>query len=171
MPPSARTRSPTASLPAPLEVSGRPRSRSGAQRRRGSPGIPELSDPVGSIEVGEHEDVEQLCAGAGPRVSRRSRSRRSVGSHRQETIRSGVILALPKRLPALTCAARPPSAASRRSSLRGHSYLVNVQFRCLGLWSPHPPASLVVQLYWWGDSSQLTCQEWLPAVHVQRLRM
>ena len=64
-----------------------------------------------------------------------------------------------------------PSAASRRSSLHGHSYLVNVQFRCLGLWSPQPPVSLVVHLYWWGDSSQLTCQEWLPAVHVQRLRM
>ena len=28
---------------------------------------PELADPVGPIEVGEHQDVEQLGAGAGPR--------------------------------------------------------------------------------------------------------
>jgi hypothetical protein len=26
---------------------------------------PELSDPVGSLEVGEHQDVEQLGAGSG----------------------------------------------------------------------------------------------------------
>ena len=26
---------------------------------------PELADPVGSLEVGEHEDVEQLGAGSG----------------------------------------------------------------------------------------------------------
>jgi hypothetical protein len=47
---------------------------------RGSLGSPELSNPVGSLEVGEHEEVEQLGAGAGPRVSRRSRSRRSSSS-------------------------------------------------------------------------------------------
>jgi hypothetical protein len=42
---------------------------------------PELADPVGSFEVGEHEDVEQLGAGAGrPSASRRSRSRRSTSS-------------------------------------------------------------------------------------------
>ena len=39
---------------------------------------PELADPVGSLEVGKHEDVEQFGAGAGPRVQAlRSRSRRS----------------------------------------------------------------------------------------------
>jgi hypothetical protein len=27
---------------------------------------PELSDPVGSLEVGQHEDVEQLGAGSRP---------------------------------------------------------------------------------------------------------
>jgi hypothetical protein len=26
---------------------------------------PELTDPVGALEVGEHEDVEQLGAGSG----------------------------------------------------------------------------------------------------------
>ena len=39
---------------------------------------PELSDPVGSLEVGEHEDMEQLRTRSRPeRASRRSRSRRS----------------------------------------------------------------------------------------------
>jgi hypothetical protein len=28
---------------------------------------PELADPVGSLEVGEHEDVEQLGAGSWPK--------------------------------------------------------------------------------------------------------
>jgi hypothetical protein len=27
---------------------------------------PELADPIGSLEVGQHEDVEQLCAGSRP---------------------------------------------------------------------------------------------------------
>jgi hypothetical protein len=36
---------------------------------------PELSDPVGTLGIGKHQDVEQLGAGAGPRASRRSRSR------------------------------------------------------------------------------------------------
>ena len=27
---------------------------------------PELADPVGAVEVGEHEDVEQLGPGSGP---------------------------------------------------------------------------------------------------------
>jgi hypothetical protein len=30
--------------------------------RRGSPVAPELADPVGSLEVGEHEDVEEFAA-------------------------------------------------------------------------------------------------------------
>jgi hypothetical protein len=29
-------------------------------------GSPELADPVGSVEVGEHEDVEQLGTGSRP---------------------------------------------------------------------------------------------------------
>ena len=41
---------------------------------------PELSDPVGSLEVGEHEDVEQL--GAGERVRGRLRARRPSCSGR-----------------------------------------------------------------------------------------
>src|SRR5215207_2747308 len=41
---------------------------------------PELADPVGAVEVGEHEDVEELGAGAGPRALRRARSRRSSSS-------------------------------------------------------------------------------------------
>jgi hypothetical protein len=28
-------------------------------------GSPELADPVGSLEVGKHQDVEQLGAGSG----------------------------------------------------------------------------------------------------------
>ncbi len=31
----------------------------------GSVGSPELADPVGAVEVGEHQDVEQLGAGGG----------------------------------------------------------------------------------------------------------
>jgi hypothetical protein len=43
--------------------------------------IPHISrDPLGSLEVGKHQYVEQLGAGAGPRASRRSRSRRSSSS-------------------------------------------------------------------------------------------
>ena len=38
---------------------------------------PELSDPVGSLEIGEHEDVQELRSGSRPSASRRSRSRRS----------------------------------------------------------------------------------------------
>jgi hypothetical protein len=38
---------------------------------------PELSDPVSPLEVGEHEDVEQLGAGSRTEASRRSRIRRS----------------------------------------------------------------------------------------------
>jgi hypothetical protein len=34
-----------------------PRSRSGARRRRDSQGSPELADPVGPLELGEHEDI------------------------------------------------------------------------------------------------------------------
>ena len=43
---------------------------------------PELADPVRTLEVREHKDVEQLGAGAGPSASRRSRSRRSSSSGR-----------------------------------------------------------------------------------------
>ncbi len=38
---------------------------------------PELADPVGSLEVGEHQHVEQLGAGGGPSAERHSFSRRS----------------------------------------------------------------------------------------------
>jgi hypothetical protein len=41
---------------------------------------PELSDPVGSLEVGEHQDVKELGAGSGPRASIRSRRTRSTCS-------------------------------------------------------------------------------------------
>jgi hypothetical protein len=57
--------------------------RSSSQSIRSSAKVrvaPELSDPVGSLEVGEHEDVEQLGAGSRPRASRRSCSRRSSSS-------------------------------------------------------------------------------------------
>ena len=36
---------------------------------------PELADPVGAIEVGEHEDVEHVGAGTRPSASRRAQSR------------------------------------------------------------------------------------------------
>jgi hypothetical protein len=57
-------RTPAASRPAPPEASGPPRSRSAARRRCGSLVPPELSDPVGSLEVGEHHHVQQLGAGS-----------------------------------------------------------------------------------------------------------
>ncbi len=41
---------------------------------------PELADPLGAFEVGQHEDVEELGAGARPRASRHFRSRRSSSS-------------------------------------------------------------------------------------------
>jgi hypothetical protein len=58
----ASDRPPAASRRAPPEASGPPRSRSGARRRLGSAGAAELSDPVDSLEVGEHEDLEELGA-------------------------------------------------------------------------------------------------------------
>ena len=39
---------------------------------------PELADPVGSVEVGEPQDVEQLDRGAGPRASDRFSSCDSI---------------------------------------------------------------------------------------------
>jgi hypothetical protein len=30
--------------------------------------VPELADPLGALDTGEHEDVEQLDAGVGPSV-------------------------------------------------------------------------------------------------------
>ena len=73
-----------ASRPAPPSAPDPPRSRLAARRRCGSSGCPSITDPVGALEVGQHEDVEQLGAGAGPRASRRARIRRSrlVGPHR-----------------------------------------------------------------------------------------
>ena len=44
-------------------------------------GFPQY-DPVGAVEVGEHQDVEQSARGARPSASRRSRSRRSSLSGR-----------------------------------------------------------------------------------------
>jgi hypothetical protein len=42
-------------------VSGPPRSRSGARRRRAALRVaPELADPIGPVKVGQHEEVEQL---------------------------------------------------------------------------------------------------------------
>jgi len=85
--PSVTISLPPATSPrAPLGVSDPPRSRSGARRRRGSAGSPELSDPVGSLEVGEHQDVEQLGAGSrSERVQTFSEpALKLVGSHGRE---------------------------------------------------------------------------------------
>jgi hypothetical protein len=41
---------------------------------------PELADPVGPLEIGQHEDVEQFGAWSGPNASRRARRRRSSSS-------------------------------------------------------------------------------------------
>jgi len=38
---------------------------------------PELTDAVGAVEVGRHQDVEEFGAGSRPSASRRSCSRRS----------------------------------------------------------------------------------------------
>ena len=46
-----------------------------------------------------------------------------------------------------------------------------VQSSCRGRLSPQPPASLVVHLYAWGASSQLRCQDALPAYQVQWTRL
>ena len=40
----------------------------------------ELADPVGSLEVGRHEDVEQLGAGSDPNASRRATEPASISS-------------------------------------------------------------------------------------------
>jgi hypothetical protein len=47
---------------------------------------PELADSLGALEVGQHQDTEQFGAGAGPKASRRCRSRRSTlwGRHGEE---------------------------------------------------------------------------------------
>jgi hypothetical protein len=63
-------------------ASGPPRSRSAVHRRSGSLGSPVRADSIGAVEVGEHEDVEQLGAGSGPRASRRAWSRCSRSSGR-----------------------------------------------------------------------------------------
>jgi hypothetical protein len=42
-----------------------PRNRSGARRRSASLWVaPELADPLGALEVGQHQDVEELGAGS-----------------------------------------------------------------------------------------------------------
>ena len=41
---------------------------------------PELADPLGALEVGEHQDVEQFGSEAGPRASSRPCSSRSSSS-------------------------------------------------------------------------------------------
>jgi hypothetical protein len=57
---------PSASRLAPLSASRPPRSRSGVRRTCESPDSPpELADSVGSLEVGEHQDMEQFGAGSG----------------------------------------------------------------------------------------------------------
>jgi hypothetical protein len=42
--------------------------------------LQKLADPLGTLEVGEHEDVEELGAGSGTSAFRRSRIRRSSSS-------------------------------------------------------------------------------------------
>ena len=52
------------SMPTSTARSVRSSSQSISTRRRcGSRGSPELADPVGSLEVGEHQDVEQFRPG------------------------------------------------------------------------------------------------------------
>jgi hypothetical protein len=43
---------------------------------------PELTDPLGPLEVGEHQDANSSARRAGPRLSRPSRIRRSTSSGR-----------------------------------------------------------------------------------------
>jgi hypothetical protein len=91
-------------------------------------------------------DVECACADRPPACAERALS--PLGAE----IDSGLALDIQRRgervaelgpcLPTSTNVSRSEQAGS----LRGHAYLVNVQFRCLGLWSPQPPGSLVVHL-------------------------
>jgi hypothetical protein len=53
-PSATRTRPPAPPCPPP--------GQSGAQRIHGSSGSPELADPVGAVEVGEAQDVDELGA-------------------------------------------------------------------------------------------------------------
>ncbi len=50
---------------APPGASGPPRSRSTTQQSAALRVAPELSDPVGALEVGQLQDVEQLGTGSG----------------------------------------------------------------------------------------------------------
>jgi hypothetical protein len=75
---------------------------------------PELADPVGAIEVGQHEDVEKFGAASGARASRRARSRRSSSSGRigePETTASPCGAGLPCRT-ARSCFPMPRSPES-----------------------------------------------------------
>src|SRR4029453_12551658 len=58
-----------------------------------------IADPIGALEVGEHQDVDELGRGAGPRASRHSRSRRSSSSGRVEARRALNGDARPRLLP------------------------------------------------------------------------
>jgi hypothetical protein len=65
---------------APPAWTGPPERRSTTRRKAALLVTPEFLDPVGALEVGEDQDVEQFGAGSGPRASRRSRRRRSTSS-------------------------------------------------------------------------------------------
>jgi len=65
--PSARVRAPGAfRRPPPRSARSSSQSIRSSAKARLSGVAPELSDPVGSLEVGEHEDVEQLGARSRP---------------------------------------------------------------------------------------------------------
>jgi hypothetical protein len=46
---------------------------------------PELADPLGAFEIGEHQDVEQFGAGSGAEARRRLMSFLSISSGRMRT--------------------------------------------------------------------------------------
>jgi hypothetical protein len=73
-----------------------------------SDGVVKPADPVDPVEVGKHQDVEQLGAGSRTEgIETLSESMLElVGLTDKRLFAGGVILALPKRLPALTFAAR-----------------------------------------------------------------
>jgi hypothetical protein len=74
-------RPPAASRRARLGASDPPRSRSAARRRCALRVAPELSDPLGTVEVGEHEDVKELGREPGPRgIIQKWRNPRGEGS-------------------------------------------------------------------------------------------
>ena len=85
----ASGRPPGASPQSPPGACGPPHSRSAVRRRRGSGVAPELADPVGSLEVGHHQDVQQLGAG--------SRAERLQAFPEQRSTSSGRIMYLIQR--------------------------------------------------------------------------